>query len=112
VRVRTRSQAARTSDSRPGGERPTDRLTDARRKAGWSGVVFALLLIASLVLMQRLPARTAGVFPGPVAVVSYLAAVGLLVSVTFHPAILLVFPAWVLMVSIVLLVHRPTGVTP
>jgi hypothetical protein len=47
-----------------------------------------------------------------VAVVSYLAAVGLLVSVTFHPAILLVFPAWVLMVSIVLLVHRPTGVTP
>jgi hypothetical protein len=57
-------------------------------------------------------ARTAGVFPGPVAVISYLAAVGLLVSVTFHPAILLVFPAWVLMVSIVLLVHRPTGVTP
>jgi hypothetical protein len=33
-------------------------------------------------------------------------------SVTFHPAILLVFPAWVLLISIVLLVRRPTGVSP
>ena len=35
-----------------------------------------------------------------------------LVSVTFHPAILLVFPAWVLLVSTVLLVRRPTGGSP
>src|SRR3954469_13556361 len=56
-------------------------------------------------------ARTAGVLPGPVALISYLVATFLLVSTTFHPAILLVFPAWVLMVSIVLLVRRPTGVT-
>lgn len=55
-------------------------------------------------------ARTAGVFPGPVVLLSYLAALFLLVSTTFHPAILLVFPAWVLLVSVVLLVHRPTGV--
>jgi hypothetical protein len=34
------------------------------------------------------------------------------VSTPVHPAILLVFPAWVLMVSIVLLVRRPTGGTP
>jgi hypothetical protein len=56
-------------------------------------------------------ARTAGVLPGPLALISYLVAAFLLVSTTFHPAILLVFPAWVLMVSIVLLVRRPTGVT-
>jgi hypothetical protein len=57
-------------------------------------------------------ARAAGVLPGPLALISYLVAAFLLLSTTFHPAILLVFPAWVLMVSIVLLVHRPTGVTP
>jgi hypothetical protein len=54
-------------------------------------------------------ARTAGVLPGPLALISYLVAAFLLLSATFHPAILLVFPAWVLMVSIVLLVRRPTG---
>jgi hypothetical protein len=52
-------------------------------------------------------ARKAGLLPRPVVAVSYLAATFLLLSTTFHPAILLVFPAWVLMVSIVLLVHRP-----
>jgi hypothetical protein len=51
----------------------------------------------------------AGMLPRPLTVVSYLLAALLLVSTTFHPAILLVFPAWVLIVSIVLLVHRPTG---
>jgi hypothetical protein len=57
-------------------------------------------------------ASAAGMLPRPLAVVSYLLAVFLLVSVTFHPAILLVFPAWVLMVSTVLLVRRPTGGSP
>jgi hypothetical protein len=53
-------------------------------------------------------ASSAGLFPRWLAVLSYLVAAFLLVSVTFHPAILLVFPAWVLLVSIVLLV-RPQG---
>jgi hypothetical protein len=57
-------------------------------------------------------ASSAGVLPRPLVVISYLVAALLLVSTTFHPAILLVFPAWVLMVSIVLLVRRPTGVSP
>ena len=56
-------------------------------------------------------ARSAGVLPGAVVVLSYLVAVFLLLSATSHPAILLVFPAWVLLVSIVLLVRRPTGAT-
>jgi chromate transport protein ChrA len=57
-------------------------------------------------------ARSAGVLPRWLATVSYLVAAFLLVSVTFHPAILLVFPAWVLLISIVLLVRRPTGESP
>jgi hypothetical protein len=57
-------------------------------------------------------ASSAGVLPRLLVVISYVVAALLLVSTTFHPAILLVFPAWVLMVSIVLLVRRPTGVSP
>jgi hypothetical protein len=56
-------------------------------------------------------ARSAGLLPKAVVVLSYLAATFLLVSATFHPAVLLVFPAWVLMISIVLLVRRPAGAT-
>jgi hypothetical protein len=55
------------------------------------------------------PARTAELLPRPLALPSYLLAGLLLVSTTFHPAVLLVFPAWVLLVSVVLLVHRPSG---
>src|SRR5919199_1832858 len=57
-------------------------------------------------------ASAAGVLPRPLAILSYVVAVLLLVSTTFHPAILLAFPAWVLMISIVLLVRRPTGGNP
>ena len=57
-------------------------------------------------------ARLAGVLPRWLAGASYVVAAFLLVSVTFHPAILLVFPAWVLMMSVLLLVHRPIGETP
>jgi hypothetical protein len=53
--------------------------------------------------------RSAGLLNRAAAVLSYLAATFLLVSTTFHPAILLVFPAWVLLLSIMLLVRPPTG---
>lgn len=56
-------------------------------------------------------ARSAGLLPRSAAIVSYVVATLLLVSATFHPAILLVFPAWVLLFSILLLVRRPTGAT-
>jgi hypothetical protein len=55
-------------------------------------------------------ARAAGVVRRPVALMSYALAAVLLASTTFHPAILLVFPAWVLLMSVLLLVRRPTGV--
>jgi hypothetical protein len=59
-------------------------------------------------------ARAAGLLPRSLILLSYLLATFLLLSTTFHPAILLVFPAWVLMVSVVLLVRRPlaTGAAP
>ena len=71
--------------------------------------VFAVRAAGMYMLTTTGLARTAGVLPGPVVLLSYLAAAFLLVSTTLHPAILLVFPAWVLVVSIVLLVRRPTG---
>jgi hypothetical protein len=57
-------------------------------------------------------ASSAGLLPRPLVLLSYLVAALLLVSTTFHPAVLLVFPGWVLLVSAVLLVRRPTGVQP
>ncbi|MCW0213347.1 MAG: hypothetical protein OJJ54_08305 [Pseudonocardia sp.] len=54
-------------------------------------------------------ARTVGLLPRAGAAVSYLLAAVLLLSTTFHPAILLVFPGWVLVLSVLLLVRRPTG---
>src|SRR3954454_22146424 len=64
-----------------------------------------MLTTTGLASAARLLAR-------PLVVLSYAVGALLLVSTTFHPAILLVFPAWVLMVSIVLLVRRPTGGNP
>ena len=49
--------------------------------------------------------RGAGVLPKGAAVVAYLLATYLLLTATYHPASLLVFPAWVLLVVVVLLRH-------
>jgi hypothetical protein len=73
--------------------------------------VFAVRAAGMYIITTTGLARAAGVLPGPVVVVSYLVAAFLLLSATSHPAILLVFPAWVLLISIVLLVRRPTGAT-
>jgi hypothetical protein len=50
-------------------------------------------------------ARKAEVMSTWLAIVSYLAATFLLVSTTFHPALLLVFPAWTVLISVLLLVR-------
>ena len=61
-------------------------------------------------------ARTVGLLPRWMAALSYLAAAFLLVSTTFHPAILLVLPVWVLLFSVVVLLRagrtRPSAATP
>jgi hypothetical protein len=59
-------------------------------------------------------ARAAGLLPGWLALIGYLAAAFLLVSTTYHPVVLLVFPVWVVVVSAVLLLRlgRPTVSEP
>ena len=49
--------------------------------------------------------RNAGVLPRIPAVVAYLLAAFLLLAVTSNPAAVLVFPAWVVLISVVLLRH-------
>src|SRR6187551_213876 len=59
--------------------------------------------------------RNAGVLPRIPAVVAYLLAILLLVAVTNNPIAVLVFPAWVVLISVLLLRHRPSesvGATP
>ena len=50
-------------------------------------------------------ARAVGLLPGWLALIGYLAALFLLVSTTYHPVVLLVFPSWVVALSVVLLVR-------
>jgi hypothetical protein len=59
-------------------------------------------------------AASAGLLPRWLAVIGYLAAAFLLVGTTYHPLVLLVFPAWVVIVSIVLLLRagRSTALEP
>ena len=59
-------------------------------------------------------AVAAGLLPRWLALIGYLAAAFLLVSTTYHPVVLLVFPAWVVVVSVVLLLRagRPTAPEP
>lgn len=55
--------------------------------------------------------RPTGILPRWLAVLGYLAAAFLLISTTFHPAVLLVFPIWVVVTSVVVLVRagRPAS---
>jgi hypothetical protein len=46
-----------------------------------------------------------GILPRWLAVIGYLVAAFLLVSTTFHPAILLVFPVWIVVMSVAVLVR-------
>ena len=71
--------------------------------------VYAVRAAGMYMLTTTGLARAAGVLPRPAVLISYVLAAVLLVSTTFHPVILLVFPAWVLLVSVLLLVRRPTG---
>jgi hypothetical protein len=67
--------------------------------------VFAVRGAGMFALTSTTLLRGAGVLPKGAAVVAYLLAAYLLLTATYHPASLLVFPAWVLLVAVVLLRH-------
>jgi len=85
---------------------PPPDVARALSSAGY-GLVFVFGVRAAgmyMIATTRL-ARVRELLPRWLAVVSYLAATFLLVSTTFHPAILLVFPGWVVLLSVVLLLE-------
>jgi hypothetical protein len=49
--------------------------------------------------------RQAGIMPTWLAIVSYLLALFLLVSTTLHPVVVLIFPTWVVVASLVVFVR-------
>lgn len=67
--------------------------------------VFGVRAAGMYMIATTTLARRRAVLPRWVALVSYLGATFLLVSTTFHPATLLVFPGWVLLLSGALLVN-------
>ena len=76
--------------------------------------VFGVRVAGMYMITTTSLARAAGLLPGWVCLLGYLAAAFLLVSTTFHPAVLLVFPAWLVVVAAVLLLGaaRPRASAP
>jgi hypothetical protein len=73
--------------------------------AGYGMVfVFGVRAAGMYMITTTTLTRRRGLLPRWVAVVGYLGATFLLLSTTFHPVTLLVFPGWVLLLSVVLLV--------
>jgi hypothetical protein len=77
--------------------------------------IFAVRGAGMFALTTTTLLRNAGVLPKIPSVVAYLLAIFLLVAVTNNPVAVLVFPAWVVLISVFLLRHRPSesvGATP
>lgn len=62
--------------------------------------VAGMYMITSITLAKKM-----GVLPGWLAALGYLAATFLLVSTTYHPVALLVYPSWVVVMGVVELLH-------
>ena len=84
---------------------PPPEVARALASAGY-GVAFVYGVRAGGMFMMTTTSllRHAGLMPRWLGWVSYVLALGLLASTTFHPAILLVFPTWVVVASGALLV--------
>jgi len=65
--------------------------------------VFGVRAAGMYMITTTILARQRALLPRAVSVVSYLGAACLLVTTTFHPVTLLVFPGWVVLLSAVLL---------
>src|SRR4051794_4323978 len=100
--------------ARPGGAPPLS--PEAARAL--SGLGYGLVFVFSVrgagmfALTTTTLLRSAGVLPKIPAVVAYLLAAFLLLAVTKNPAALLVFPAWVALISVFLLRHARRGGAP
>ena len=76
-----------------------------------TGVGYALVFVYAVRMagMYAITTTTlllhAGLLPRWVALLSYLMAAAMLVSATFHPALLLVFPGWVALAGLIVLVR-------
>jgi len=85
---------------------PSPEVARALAATGYGLVfVFGVRAAGMYMITTTTLARAVGLLPRWVAVLGYLAAAFLLVSTTLHPAILLVFPLWTVLVSVVLLVR-------
>ena len=74
--------------------------------------VFAVRGAGMFALTTTTLLRNAGVLPRIPAVVAYLLAAFLLLAVTNNPVAVLVFPAWVVLISVFLLRHARRGAAP
>lgn len=84
---------------------PSPEVARALTGAGYGMVfVFGVRAAGMYMMTTTTMTRQRGLLPRWVALVSYLGAAFLLASTTFHPATLLVFPGWVLLLSGTLLV--------
>ena len=69
-------------------------------------LVFAMRMAAVFVFSASTIGRTAGVLPRWFAFAGYPVGAFLLLSATFSPALVLVFPGWVLAVSVYFLIRN------
>jgi hypothetical protein len=85
---------------------PSPDIARTMASAGYGLVfVFGVRAAGMFLLTTTTLARSCGLMSTPLAVVSYLAGAFLLFSTTFYPAVLLVFPGWVALVSVLALVR-------
>jgi hypothetical protein len=74
--------------------------------------VFGVRAAGMFIIATTTLLRTRRLLPRWLAVLSHLAAGFLLVSTTFHPVVLMVFPAWVACVSVALIAHSYRSESP
>lgn len=85
---------------------PSPEVARALSATGYGLVfVFGVRTAGMYMITTTTLAGSVGLVPRWLALTGYAAAAFLLVSTTFHPAILLVFPLWTVLVSVVLLVR-------
>jgi hypothetical protein len=85
---------------------PPPAVTRTLTSAGYGLVfVYGVRAAGMFMIATTTLARATGTLPRWLALLSYLAAAVLLVSTTFHPSVLMVFPGWVVLTSVVVLIR-------